>query len=201
MRILGLLVISQLLVFPEPTVDQQRILDRFGAAVGEYVQLHRRLERTMPVAHDRSFTDPEDMWVARLAIQAALVAARPGAQQGDILSPAVGDVLRHRLAAAIHFYRHDPADILAEIDQERLPRTPDPVVNAEFPSGIGRHIWPTLLRALPELPDELEYRFSNRDLVLLDVHANLVVDILENALPPPTRLRATAAAAASSMAG
>jgi hypothetical protein len=46
-------------------------------------------------------------------------------------------------------------------------------------------MWPTLLRVLPELPAELEYRFSDRDLVLIDGHANVVVDILENALPAP----------------
>lgn len=44
-------------------------------------------------------------------------------------------------------------------------------------------MWPTLLRALPALPAELEYRFAHRDLVLIDVHASLVVDILEDALP------------------
>ena len=195
MRILVMVVVSQLFVLPEPGADQQLILDRFAAAVGEYAELHRRIESTLPFAHDRPFMDPEDMWVARLAIRTALAAARQDAQQGDILSPAIADVLRERLAAAIHYYRHDPADILAAINEERLPGTPDPAVNAEFPAGIGCYVWPTLLGVLPALPAELEYRFSNRDLVLLDVHANLVVDILENALPPPTLLRATSAVA------
>jgi hypothetical protein len=44
-------------------------------------------------------------------------------------------------------------------------------------------MWPSLLLALPPLPRELEYRFWDRHLVLVDLHANLVVDILENALP------------------
>jgi hypothetical protein len=35
----------------------------------------------------------------------------------------------------------------------------------------------------PALPPELAYRFVGRDLVLVDVHANLVVDILDLALP------------------
>lgn len=30
----------------------------------------------------------------------------------------------------------------------------------------------------------VEYRLVNRDLVLIDLHANLVVDILRTALPP-----------------
>jgi hypothetical protein len=57
-------------------------------------------------------------------------------------------------------------------------------VNGTFPWDIGSAMWPTLLRALPELPDELEYRFSRRNLVIIDIHADLVVDILEDALPP-----------------
>ena len=40
------------------------------------------------------------------------------------------------------------------------------------------------LERLPELPIELEYRFVDRDLVILDTETLLVVDILENALPP-----------------
>jgi len=40
-----------------------------------------------------------------------------------------------------------------------------------------------LLEALPPLPVELQYRFIGRDLLLVDVEADLVIDILPNALP------------------
>jgi hypothetical protein len=36
------------------------------------------------------------------------------------------------------------------------------------------------------LPEELEYRFINRDLVLYDGHANLIVDFVRDAIPPTT---------------
>jgi hypothetical protein len=36
---------------------------------------------------------------------------------------------------------------------------------------------------LPELPPELSYRFVGRDLVLKDIKAGLVVDVLPNAIP------------------
>jgi hypothetical protein len=42
-----------------------------------------------------------------------------------------------------------------------------------------------MLAGLPELPGELEYRFLGRDLLLVDVLANLVVDVLHDALPEP----------------
>jgi len=44
-------------------------------------------------------------------------------------------------------------------------------------------MWPCIIEALPPLPDELQYRTLGRDLVLVDVHANLVLDILREALP------------------
>ena len=46
-------------------------------------------------------------------------------------------------------------------------------------------MWPSLLAVLPPLPEGLEYRFADRDLVLIDIHASIVVDILVNALPAP----------------
>jgi hypothetical protein len=41
---------------------------------------------------------------------------------------------------------------------------------------------PAVFRDLPPLPGELEYRVVGRDLVLLDVIANLVVDVLRDAI-------------------
>ena len=38
---------------------------------------------------------------------------------------------------------------------------------------------------LPRLPDELEYRIASVALVLLDTHANMVVDVLHGAVPAP----------------
>jgi hypothetical protein len=48
-----------------------------------------------------------------------------------------------------------------------------------FSTGATPHV---LLEALPELPDELQYRFVGLDLILLDVDANLIVDILPAAV-------------------
>jgi hypothetical protein len=129
------------------------------------------------------FEDPEDMFAAREALASALRDARPNARQGNIFTPGIAQLFRERLEGAIRRHTHDPADILAAIEEERLPGMPEPEVNQPFPWGLGTAMWPTLLRALPAVPRELEYRFWNRHLVLIDVHANMVVDILNDALP------------------
>ena len=42
---------------------------------------------------------------------------------------------------------------------------------------------PQILQALPPLPEELEYRFIQTTLILLDVHAHIIVDYLTGAVP------------------
>jgi hypothetical protein len=57
-------------------------------------------------------------------------------------------------------------------------------VNEAFPAGVAVLRPPKLVGALPPLPAELEYRVVGRDLALVDLRANLVVDVLRRALPP-----------------
>lgn len=57
-------------------------------------------------------------------------------------------------------------------------------VNGIYPDAIAEtNFPPTLLQQLPILPDELGYRIAGRDLVLVDRRANLVVDLLHEAIP------------------
>ena len=57
-------------------------------------------------------------------------------------------------------------------------------VNESYPESVPLQTTPpSLLRNLPKLPPELEYRVVGRALVLRDTGANLIVDLLPNALP------------------
>ena len=47
--------------------------------------------------------------------------------------------------------------------------------------------------ALPALPEGLQYKFIGRDLVLVDVDANVIVDVLPDAVPPGDRPERTEA--------
>lgn len=168
-----------------PQTLEERTLAQFNRSVERYAALHRRLERSLPP--EQMFDDPEDMFGAREALAAALRQARPNARAGNVFTPAVAELITARLAAAMREHGHDAADILAAISDERLPGMLKPEVNGEYPRGIVSAMWPALLHALPPLPRELEYRFFDRNLVLIDVHANLVLDVLDDALPPGER--------------
>lgn len=112
----------------------------------------------------------------------ALQAARFTAHEGDIFSSETAGIFRARIEVAVRTGDFEIEDIVAANEEEVPPRAPFPVVNGRFPWARGAAMWPCVLHALPALPDELQYRIVGRDLVLVDVHANLVVDILREAL-------------------
>ena len=57
-------------------------------------------------------------------------------------------------------------------------------VNARYPESVPVSTVPTqVLQTLPKLPEDLEYRFIGDRLVLHDIHADTIVDVIENAFP------------------
>ena len=162
---------------------EERVLRHFNDGINQYVRLHRRLERSLPPEH--LFDDSEDLSLAADELRTSLVDARPSAREGSIFTPAVAQVLAARLERAIAGLGSTPGEVWIAMNRGYLSGVPEINVNDRFPPIRYARIWPALVEALPALPDELEYRFVDRDLVLVDVHANLVVDILKDALPAP----------------
>ncbi len=72
------------------------------------------------------------------------------------------------------------------LDAERAEAADGPppalVVNGDFPWRNATAMFPAILEALPPLPQELLFRIIGRDLILIDVHASLIVDILPRVL-------------------
>jgi hypothetical protein len=57
-------------------------------------------------------------------------------------------------------------------------------VNQPYPDGVAfTTVPPTLLLVFPKLPDEVVYRVVLHDLLLMDVKANLVVDVIPGIIP------------------
>jgi hypothetical protein len=169
-----------------PLTQEELVLTEFDARVDQYVALHRRLERSLPP--EQMFDDWEEMSVARDGLADAIRDARPNAKRGDIFSPGFREVVAKRVDETLAGADYDLATVLAAINDEVRPDARPVKVNGRFRwEEVGAAMWPALLRVLPTLPRELEYRFVNRDLVLIDVHAGLVVDILKEALPEPVR--------------
>jgi hypothetical protein len=157
----------------------------FKASVEDYVQLHRKVRATLPPLEVSS--EPRRILKASEGLTAAIRDARRGARAGDVFNPVVAATFHARINYALR----DPdrrkriVERLTEAEDDEDERPPAgwrPTVNGTldwFSTGATPHV---LLEALPELPDELQYRFVGLDLILLDVDANLIVDILPAAV-------------------
>jgi hypothetical protein len=159
-------------------IDRQALAD-FNHAAHEYSALHRRLERALMLDHV-AWPDEEDMGTEVLA--EVIRAARPSASEGALFTPEVSALLRFRLERTAWLYKYDMADA---IPLPAAASVEPPSVHEWWLFEHDAGTWPSLLWELPLLPDELAYRFHGRHLVLVDVHANMVVDVLRNALPEP----------------
>ena len=167
-------------IFP----DERAIL-QFQRNVDQYVFLHRHVERRLPPIAVNA--DPETIRKAIDAMAWAMRAARPDAQQGDVITPDAQEALRTRIMRAMRQHQHTAAEVHAE-EMLELGDTPvEPLkVNGTFPWKIGTAMFPCILEALPPLPGELMYRMVGNDLILIDVHAGLIVDILPLAMVETT---------------
>lgn len=165
-------------------VDADGVL-RFLRAAEDYAFMHRQVERRLPAMEVNA--NPETILKAIDAMAAAVRVARPDARQGDLFNPAVEAAIRVRIARALRTHGFTPDDVLAA----GLAGGVDPGavtlrVNGRFPWAVGTAMFPSVMEALPPLPPELVYRIVGRDLILIDVHASLIVDILPFALGEPT---------------
>ena len=156
---------------PEPV----QALTEFLARVADYVEIRR--EVTAGVDGPIFCSDPEELTRQAAQRAAAIRDARPLAGEGTIFTPRVALFFRERIAHAV---RIGALDLAIEGGQ------PDDVVlevHAALAWGAGEPASALVVGLLPPLPDELEYRFVGRHLVLLDVEVNMVVDVLRKAVP------------------
>ena len=172
----------------QPLPDQTAVAIRERAATqtlvsraAEYATLHRLIEGLM--APLRPTTNVGEIRTSMQLLATRIQYVRVDAQQGDIITPEVARMFRHRIAACL-----TPEEWAAffsenDVDEEGVP-VPVPAlrVNMEWPADVSfDFVPPQMLQALPALPPELEYRIIGRSLVLLDHHANLIADFLPRA--------------------
>jgi hypothetical protein len=158
----------------------------FKVSVEEYVELHRRLRASLPALGVSS--EPHQIVKASSRLAAVIREARPAARTGEFFNSVVAANFRARIHYALRDRdrRKAVVHLLTEVEEDEDERPPagwTPAVNGTldwFSTGATPH---SILEALPDLPRELQYRFVRLDLVLLDVDANLIVDILPGAIP------------------
>lgn len=162
-------------------VDPTKVaFDDFAKRLDQYSALRNKL------ADSVGPLDPT--WdQGKIALRASKLAdairmARAGAKQGDLFTPEVATIIATLIKTE---YDRRPDTVLnARGDAQR--ELPDfvPEVNQIYPTSYPLATFPaTLLPLLPRLPKELEYRIVSKYLILRDVEANVIIDLMPHAVP------------------
>ena len=151
----------------------------FLKRIEDYVALHKKLEATLPPRPEHA--TPQQVDAHAKALSRLIAQARPRAKQGDMLPPDTRAYLRRQIAAGLS--GTDGAAVRQSIMEDN-PGKVKLQVNGRYPDGVPFTTMPApVLAELPRLPSDVEYRFIGDRLILLDVHAQHVVDFMDAAIP------------------
>lgn len=152
----------------------------FQRRVDAFMDARQRARESIAPEH---ILDPRIRAISGALLAARIRELRPHAAEGDVFSPAMSAVIRERLARAF-----DPTEVditLSSLYAEGLPTSTAVRIN----HGCARDVLVAapvgVLGALPPLPGVLSYRLAGRDLVIWDEEAEIVVDVVREALPEP----------------
>jgi len=152
------------------------VLADFKERLDQYVALRNKVDDGAPKL--KRTDDPSKIRVAQQTLAERVRAARSTARQGDIFTPDIGTYLRRLLRPEAG----DP-ETKASIKDDN-PGTIPFKVNGEYPDKETLStVPPNVLLTLPRLPDDIEYRFVGKHMILRDVRANLIIDYMLNAIP------------------
>ena len=165
---------------PQTGADAQLLKD-FKDRIDAYMKLHDRQEKGK--AEPKETSDPGKIKAAQDALAAKIQAARKDAKAGDIFTPEIRQLFR-RLMYPEMKGPDAPETKKTTREDEGLPAKGQILkVNARYPENAPLPtVPPNLLTRLPQLPEALEYRIVNKDLILRDVNANVIVDFIPNAI-------------------
>ena len=150
----------------------------FQHAVADYMKLHNQAEGRVPDLKETG--DPQKIATREAALGETIRSMRADAKPGDIFveefRPLLLQLIRDDFAA------RSAADRRALVHE--LPAKFQLTINMTYPTTLPLITVPAkLLRVLPQLPEDLEYRILGRHLILRDVKGNLVVDFVRDAVP------------------
>jgi hypothetical protein len=155
-------------------------LAEFQEDVQKYLALHGQLEATLPKLPREPTAEQIDG--NQRALGDLIRSARSHAKPGEFFTSKVQAVLKRIVGEVLS--GPDGAEVKASIMDEN-PGVPGLKVNERYPAAVPLSTMPPqVLAALPKLPQELEYRFVGARLILLDTHADIILDFVEGVLAP-----------------
>jgi len=164
---------------PAPRVNPDAAtLADFQKRVNGYVELHKKLEATLPKLPAQ--TDPYQIDSHQRALSRLIQEARKNAKPGDLFTPAMQRLIRSLLVPV--FRGADGRQLRAEIFDNEFKGNVKLAVNSRYPDEVPiSTVPPQVLAQLPKLPEDLEYRFVQTNMILFDPHAHLIADYVPQA--------------------
>ena len=150
----------------------------FKKRIDAYMEIHNEADAKVPSL--RKTDDPKEISQREKALGEMIMTLRANAQPGDIFAPEYQPYFIKIVQE--DFKGRSAADRKALVSE--LPKNMKVDINTVYPTTLPLATFPpALLRKLPDLPTDLEYRIVGRSLLLRDVKANLIVDILRDVVP------------------
>lgn len=160
-----------------------KLMATFKAKVDAYLNLRKSVEGK-PAKPVQSTANAKELIDAPKALAAHVRVARATAKRGDIFTPATAAQFRRLLNPSLKG-SDGPENKEAIKDDAPEPRDIPFQINGEYPRTESLStVPPDVLKALPPLPPEIQYRFVGPHLILYDTKANIIVDYMLNAMPP-----------------
>jgi hypothetical protein len=159
---------------------EKQTIATFEKRVKEYVKLRNEIKSKLPTKLSKDST-PEQINAYMTSFENSVRAARANAKRGEIFGPEVSTYIRTALRE--DFKGRDKMELRKTVLQAETQGVP---VRVNFPYPEEKEFVempPTLLLKLPQLPQEMRYRFVGTNLLLVDRENNLIVDYMTNALP------------------
>jgi hypothetical protein len=163
----------------QPAEDARR---EFQSLIQRYMAVRQQATKSVPPLPSQ-VKDPAIIVQHEQDLARAVRTLRPDAQRGDIFTRKV----RTLIANIINSKTQEDARVtVLGAGNPRSDLSPAAIslaVNATYPSSAPLSTMPhSLLVELPKVPMELEFRFVGHTLILLDREANLILDIMTDAI-------------------
>jgi hypothetical protein len=161
------------------------VLADFQKRIDAYMAIHKDAAKDAPPIKETN--NPAEIKAAQDALGAKIRAARADAKPGDILTPEVRNKFRRLMYPVVQGTtgREIKEELKEDVKEKDEPpqKTVPLKVNASYPEGNALPTTPPqVLMNLPKLPEQLEYRIINKNLIIRDVQANIIVDFVPNAI-------------------
>lgn len=165
-----------------PLNADAKVVGDFRARVDEYVKLRNAAAHGAPAM--KGTPEPDQISSGEQTMSHKIREKRAHAGRGDIFTPATEALFRRLVQPAVT-QGPNAADNKAIIKDDAPHAGEVPLkVNGAYPKDAPLStVPPDVLLRLPPLPDDLQYRFVGRHLILYDAKPNLIVDFMLNAIP------------------